>query len=112
MIGYCSSPLTIKDCSVTNSKITGSDESAGAIGGHISGAAVETIITNAKIVDCTIQGENAQKSGYVVGTAGAGDTTITTSNECANNTVFGVANSTTIYGRLSGGTLTVNGVAQ
>lgn len=111
LIGYSSSPLTITDCSVTNCTITGAQNSAGAIAGHVS-AGYTTNITNAKVVDCTVKGQRADKTGYVVGTANNGATVITTSNDCANNTVFDVANSTTIYGRLVGGTLTVNGVAQ
>ena len=111
IVGYSSSNLIIKDCSVTNTTINGSNQSAGAIAGHVS-AGHSTTITNAKVVGCTVKGERADKSGYVIGTANNGDTTITTHAECANNTVFDVANSTTIYGRLVGGTLTVNGVAQ
>ena len=111
LIGYSSSPLTITDCSVTNCTINGAQNSAGAIAGHVS-AGYDTTITNAKVVGCTVKGERADKTGYVVGTANNGDTVITTNAACANNTVFDVANSATIYGRLSGGTLTVNGVAQ
>lgn len=111
LVGYSSSNLTITDCSVTNCTITGAQNSAGAIAGHVS-AGHDTVITNAKVIGCTVKGERADKTGYVVGTANNGDTTITTNAACANNTVFDVADSTTIYGRLVGGTLTVNGVAQ
>ena len=68
-----------------------------------------TTITNAKVVNCELKGDGANKSGYVVGTVNA-NTTITTSNECAGNTVFGVADSTAVYGRISGATLILNGV--
>ncbi|MBQ9976031.1 MAG: hypothetical protein IJP16_05925 [Clostridia bacterium] len=115
LVGYCSSNLEIKDCSVTNTKIKGDYLSAGAIVGYVSGDDTNiSNIVNAKVVGCTIDGENTNKSGYVAGTAGIGSTTITT-KDCANNTVFGVANSDTIYGRFvpNGiGTLTVNGVAK
>ena len=111
LVGYSSSDLTITNCSVTNCTINGAQNSAGAIAGHVS-AGHSTTITNAKVVGCTVKGERADKSGYVVGTANNGATTITTSADCANNTVFDVANSDKIYGRLVGGTLTVNGVAQ
>jgi len=111
LIGYSSSDLTITDCSVTNCTITGAYNSAGAIAGHVS-AGHDTTITNAKVVGCTVKGEKIEKSGYVVGTANNGNTVITTNDACANNTVFDVINSTAIYGRLVGGTLTVNGVAQ
>ncbi len=111
LIGYSSSTLAINNCSVTGTTITGAQNSAGAIAGHVS-AGHNTEITNAKVVDCVIKGERVDKTGYVVGTANNGATTITTSADCARNTVFDVANSTTIYGRLVGGTLTVNGVAQ
>ena len=110
IVGYSSSNLTMIDCSVTNSTISGDGQSAGAIAGHVS-AGYSTTITNAKVVDCTVAGERVDKSGYVVGTANNGATVITT-KDCANNTVFGTANSTVIYGRLVGGTLKVNGVDQ
>ncbi|MBE6647299.1 MAG: hypothetical protein E7611_06670 [Ruminococcaceae bacterium] len=103
--------LTITDCSVTNCTITGASNSAGAIAGHVS-AGADTTITNAKVIGCTVKGERVDKSGYVIGTANNGDTVITTHADCANNTVFDVADSTVVYGRLVGGTLTVNGVAQ
>ena len=111
LIGYSSSPLTITNCSVTNCTITGAQNSAGAIAGHVS-AGYDTTITNAKVVGCTVKGERADKTGYVVGTANTGATVITTDAACANNTIFDVADSTTVYGRLAGGTLTINGVAQ
>lgn len=105
IIGFSSSPMTMKDCSVTNTTVTGNKQSAGAIIGHTNGGT----ITNAKVIGCTITGERVDKTGYVVGTVN-GDTTITTSAECAGNTVFGTANSTAVYGRISGATLTLNGV--
>ncbi len=111
LIGYSSSDLTITNCSVTNCTISGAQNSAGAIAGHVS-AGHDTTITNAKVIDCTVKGEKVEKSGYVVGTANNGNTVITTDAACANNTVFDIANSTVIYGRLAGGTLTVNGVQQ
>ncbi|MBR5224793.1 MAG: SipW-dependent-type signal peptide-containing protein [Clostridia bacterium] len=113
LVGYSSSDLTITNCSVSNTTINGAKQSAGAIAGHVS-AGHNTQITNAKVTDCTIKGEKANKTGYIVGTANNGQTTITTSAECANNTVFDVANSNTIYGRFvpnGTGTLTVNGVS-
>lgn len=105
MIGFSSSALTMTDCSVINTTVNGSNDSVGALIGHTYNAE----ITNAKVVDCTLTGEAANKTGYVVGTVNA-DTTITTSADCANNTVFGVADSTTVYGRISGATLILNGV--
>jgi len=110
LIGYSTSDLTIKDCSVINTTVTGAQNSAGAIAGHVS-AGHDTTISSAKVVDCVVKGERVDKSGYVVGTANNGNTVITT-DACANNTVFDVVNSDKIYGRLSGGTLTVNGVVQ
>lgn len=109
LVGYSSSNLIIKDCTVINTKITGSLSSTGAIAGHVSAGSHTTTISNAKVIGCTITGEKAAKSGYVLGTANDGVTSITTNSECANNKVFNVENSTTIYGRLAGGTLTVNG---
>jgi len=107
MVGFSSSALTMTDCSVSNTTVNGAQDSVGALIGHT----YESTITNAKVTGCTLAGESANKTGYVVGTVNA-DSTITTSAECAGNTVFGVADSTTVYGRLAGGTLTVNGVAQ
>ena len=111
LVGYSSSNLTITDCSVTNCTITGALNSAGAIAGHVS-AGHDTVITNAKVIGCTVKGERVDKSGYVVGTANNGDTTVTTDAACANNTVFDIADSTNVYGRIVGGTLTVNGIAR
>ena len=93
------------NCSVTNTTVNGPEDSVGAIIGHT----YQATITNAKVVDCTLSGDGANKTGYVVGTVNA-DTTITTSAECAGNTVFGTANSTAIYGRIAGATLILNGV--
>ena len=104
IIGFSSSPLTMTNCSVTNTTVAGSKDSVGALIGHTYAAT----ITNAKVVGCTLTGEAANKTGYVVGTVNA-DTTITTSADCAGNTVFGVANSDKVYGRISGATLTLNG---
>ena len=104
IIGFSSSPLTMTDCSVTNTTVTGPDDSVGAIIGHT----YKSTITNAKVVGCTLTGSGANKTGFVVGTVNA-DTTITTSPDCAGNTVFGVADSTTVYGRIAGATLTLNG---
>lgn len=111
LVGYSSaSKLDIINCSVTNTKIDGDNNSAGAIAGHVSGGNNNvTTITNAKVIGCTIDGQRADKTGYVLGTANVGNTIITTDSSCSNNTVFGTENSTTIYGRLVGGTLTVNG---
>lgn len=109
LIGYCSSPLTIKDCSVTNTTIVGTNSSAGAIAGHVSSGNVKSSITGVKVIGCTVTGERANKTGYVVGTAHDGETTITTDSSCGNNKVFNVENSDTIYGRLAGGKITVNG---
>ena len=95
------------DCSVSNTTVNGAQDSVGALVGHT----YESTITNAKVTGCTLAGEAVNKTGYVVGTVNA-DSTITTSAECAGNTVFGVADSTTVYGRYVGCTLTVNGVAQ
>jgi len=105
LIGFCSSPLTMTNCSVTNTTVTGSQDSVGAIIGHTYAAT----ITDAKVVGCTLTGEAANKTGYVVGTVNA-DATITTSVDCAGNTVFGTADSTAVYGRIVGATLTLNGV--
>lgn len=105
IIGFSSSALTMTDCSVINTTVTGSQDSVGALIGHT----YKSTITNAKVVNCTLAGETANKTGYVVGTVNA-DTTITTSAECANNTVFGTADSSNVYGRISGATLTLNGV--
>jgi len=110
IIGYSSSPLTMTDCSVINCTITGAQNSAGALAGHIS-AGHDSTITNAKVVGCTVKGERVDKTGYIVGTSNDGNTTITT-NACANNTVFDVANSDVAYGRIVGGTLKLNGVTQ
>ena len=109
LVGFSSSPLTIEDCSVVNTTVIGADQSAGAIAGHVYNAN----ITNAKVQGCTIKGERVDKSGYVVGTINKGGAVVTTHAECANNTVFDVANSNTIYGRFvpnGTGTLTLNGV--
>lgn len=105
IIGFSSSPLTMTNCSVTNTSVTGNEDSVGALIGHT----YKATITNAKAVGCTLTGESANKTGYIVGTVNA-DTTITTSAECAGNTVFGVADSTTVYGRIAGATLILNGV--
>ena len=106
IIGYSSSSLlTMTNCSVTNTKVNGSKDSVGAIVGHT----YQATITNAKVVGCTLKGETAEKTGYVVGSVTA-DTTITTSADCANNTVFDVADSTAVYGRIVGATLILNGV--
>ena len=111
LVGYSSSELNIKDCSVTGSTITGAMNSAGAIAGHIS-AGHNSTLTNVKVANCTVKGERVDKSGYIVGTSNNGNTVITTDPACANNTVFDVANSTTAYGRIVGGTLTLDGVAK
>ena len=105
IIGFSSSPLTMTNCSVSNTTVNGAKDSVGALIGHT----YASVITNAKVVGCTLTGESANKTGYVVGTIN-GDTTITTSADCANNTVFGVANGTNVYGRISGATLILNGV--
>ena len=109
LVGYSSSPLTIENCSVVNTTVFGANQSAGAIAGHV----YDANITNAKVKGCTIKGERVDKSGYVVGTINKGGAVVTTHAECANNTVFDVANSNTIYGRFvpnGSGTLTLNGV--
>ena len=109
LVGYSSSPLTIENCSVVNTTVFGANQSAGAIAGHV----YDANITNAKVMGCTIKGERVDKSGYVVGTINKGGAVVTTHAECANNTVFDVANSNTIYGRFvpnGSGTLTLNGV--
>ena len=105
IIGFSSSPLTMTNCSVTNTTVNGPQDSVGALIGHT----YQATITNAKVVDCTLSGDGANKTGYVVGTVN-GNTTLTTSAECAGNTVFGTANSTAIYGRIAGATLILNGV--
>lgn len=105
IIGFSSSPLTMTNCSVTNTTVNGANDSVGALIGHT----YESTITNAKVVGCTLSGDGANKTGYVVGTVNA-NTTITTSADCAGNTVFGTADSTTVYGRIVGATLTLNGV--
>lgn len=106
IIGFSSSDLTMTNCSVSNTTVIGNNDSVGALIGHTYVAT----ITNAKVVGCTLTGETANKTGYVVGTVNA-DTTLTTSAECAGNTVFGTADSTAIYGRVVGATLTLNGAA-
>lgn len=111
LIGYSSSNLEIKNCSVDNTTVTATDSSAGAIAGHVSAGTATTKIDDAKVTDCIIKGEKTAKTGYVIGTANTGSTVITT-KDCSNNTVFDVTNSSTIYGRLAGGTLTVNGQAK
>ena len=105
IIGFSSSPLTMTNCSVTNTTVNGVKDSVCALIGHT----YKATITNAKVVGCTLTGETDNKTGYVVGTVNA-DTTITTSADCAGNTVFGTADSTTVYGRIVGATLTLNGV--
>ena len=99
IIGYSSSPLTMTDCSAANCTIIGAQNSAGALAGHIS-AGYDSTIANAKVADCTVKGERADKTRYIVRTSNNGNTTITT-NACANNTVFDVADSTTVYGRIA-----------
>lgn len=109
LIGYASCNLDIIGCSVDNTKVTANYSSAGAIAGHVSVTNTNTTnITNAKVTGCTVKGESVAKSGYVLGTAHCGTTVITT-NDCANNKVFETQNSDKVYGRLVGGTLTVNG---
>lgn len=111
LIGYSSSELEIKNCSVNNTIVTATGSSAGAIAGHVSGGTATTNISNAKVTNCTIKGERTDKSGYVIGTANSGTTTITT-KDCATNNVFDVANSDKIFGRFvpsTSGILTVNG---
>jgi uncharacterized protein YjbI with pentapeptide repeats len=105
IIGFSSSTLTMNNCSVTGTTVIGPNDSVGALIGHT----YKANITNAKVVNCELTGESANKSGYVVGTVN-GNTTITTSDQCAGNKVFGVADSTAVYGRISGATLILNGV--
>ncbi len=112
LIGYSSSTLVIDGCSVTNCTISGATQSAGAIAGHVSAdGSNTTTMTSVKVVECVVTGERADKTGYVLGTANVGVTTITTV-DCSSNTVFGVADSTKIYGRYKGSdtsSLVVNG---
>ncbi len=112
LVGYSTAAnLIIKNCSVENTKVE-SVCNAGAIVGYTQH---EVKIENATVKDCDIKGEREDKSGYVIGTANVGIVVITTSSECANNTVFGVKNSDKIYGRNltnteGNGSLTVNNV--
>ncbi len=107
LIGYTSSTgkVAIKDCSVTNTSLTGGGSTAAFIG-HDAGSV--TTIENATVTGCTIEGEDLAHSGVVIGTIQR-ETSITVS-DVSGNTVQG-ENSTAIYGRIVGGCLmTVDGV--
>lgn len=105
--------LTIKNCSVTDSEITGKG-SAGAVIGHGSCSAwTNVVIENTTVKDNTITstGSSANKAGSVMGTIGAAGQPTTVNGETKtggayisavvanNNVTSGGTEITTIYGR-------------
>ena len=69
--------FTITDCSVTGGSITGGGSTGAAIG-HAGGTPATTNkITNLTVKNVAINGEDADHTGIVVGTAHVGITTIT-----------------------------------
>ncbi len=106
------SDVTITDCSVTGSSITGGG-SVGAAIGHAGGNPDTTnTITNFEVNGVTINGEDTEHTGIVVGTANVGKTII---NDVTYNNVKGNYNTTTqIYGRFvpnTTGTLEIDGAS-
>ena len=116
--GYNNGPVygnyTISNCSVTGGSITGSGGSTGAAIGHAGGNPASTnIITNLIVKDVAINGEDADHTGIVVGTAHVGVTNISSINTSG---VTGNYNKThNLYGRFviegGKGQLTIDGVA-
>ncbi len=98
--------VVITDCSVKNTTLTGNGSTAAFIGHDNAGA---TTIENAVVTGCTIKGETLDKSGIVVGTVQR-ETSMSVSN-VSGNTVFDVANSEAVYGRIVGGCLFMDGAA-
>lgn len=96
------SDVTIENCSVTGGSIIGGG-SVGAAIGHAGGNVDTTnIITNFTVSGLAINGEDAEHTGIVVGTAHVGETII---SNATYTDVSGNYNTTTkIYGRFLPGT--------
>lgn len=107
------SDVLISNCKVSGGSITGGG-SAGAAVGHSGGNPdTTTTIENLEVDGVVINGEDAEHTGVVVGTAHIGKTII---NNVNYNNVTGNYNTTTvIYGRFvpgTTGTLTIDGVSK
>ena len=91
------SDVTIENCSVTGGSITGGG-SVGAAIGHAGGNVDTTnIITNFTVSGSAINGEDAEHTGIVVGTANVGETII--SNVTYTGVTGNYNTATKIYGR-------------
>ncbi len=101
LIGYSSATqLNILNCSVEGATIGGTTpNSVGGFVGHLT--AKNAVIENATVSACTIKGERIDKSGIIAGTIQQ-VATITVAN-IAGNTVYDVADSEALYGRIVGG---------
>lgn len=97
--------LLIKDCTVTGGSVTSSKGNVGGIVGFcgisdtIGGS--EFKIENCSVNGCQITGENAKKTGNIVGTVATGGTLII-NNTTATNCTTGEAKTalTNVYGRI------------
>ena len=91
------SDITIKDCKVVGGSITGSGSTAAVIGHAGGNADTKNTITNLNVSGVTINGEDAEHTGIVVGTAHIGETIIT--DATYNDVIGNYNNEHPLYGR-------------
>ncbi len=110
--GYISenSTVIIKNCSMDGATLSGGR----CVGGFVGLCQGTLIIENASVKNSSIKGGKLEQSGMVMGWADVSENINITTTELSNNTVFGVANSKSIYGGISnnGGVFTLNGEVQ
>jgi len=107
------SDVLIENCSVIGGSITGGGSTGAAIGHAGGNVDTTSTVTGLKVDGVAINGEDADHTGIVVGTANVGDTVI---NGTVYTGVTGNYNTATVlYGRFvpgTTGTLTIDGVAK
>ncbi len=103
LIGYSSSPITITNCSVSDCTVTGGGSTGGMIGHLIGASNISGTVTG-----CTITGEEAAKTGIVLGTANSDGIVI---KATGSDNKAGSESLTNMVGRFAadGKTLSVNG---
>ena len=138
LIGYCCgysntndgavfTTVTLENCKVDNTTVMTTTGSAGALIGHATGSAWTKIVVtgdHTTVTDNTIVGENAEKTGVLFGTVGAGQTDATNNKNggieiayatvSGNVTKYGDSATPTdarVFGRIGteGGTIAIKG---
>lgn len=138
LIGYCCgysntndgavfTTVTLENCKVDNTTVMTTTGSAGALIGHATGSAWTKIVVTGDrttVTDNTIVGENAEKTGVLFGTVGAGQTDATNNKNggieivhatvSGNVTKYGDSATSTdprVFGRIAteGGTIAIKG---